>query len=365
MRVIHINSETSWRGGEQQLLYLAAGLKSCGIEQIVAARPASPLAARLKSADIPLLPVTPAYGWDLKTVRILRGVVNDWQPDLIHAHTGHGHTLGWLTARQTGTPLVVSRRVDFRRGRNLFSRWKFLSPAISRYITVSAAIRDILVADGVNRERITVVHSGIDPERFADTKPDHAWLKQAGVPTAGILLGNVAALAPHKDQATLIRAMRVVALARPDVNLVIVGEGHLRKRLTRLVQSLGLTRRVFLPGFSDNVGGVMKLFDIFVMSSRTEGLGTAILDALALSLPVVATNTGGIPEIITDGGEGLLVPPGDPIQLADRILQLAGNPVTRKHFTDRARQRALEFDKKIMVERTRAVYDEITTGKLG
>ena len=363
MRVIHINSESSWRGGEQQLFYLASGLKEQGVEQLVAARPGSPLGLRMKEAGIPVLPVEPAYGWDLKTVRILRGVARDWQPDLLHAHTGHAHTLGWLTARQTGTPLIVSRRVDFHRSRNPLSRLKFLAPAVPRYITVSAAIRDILIKDGVDSQKISVVHSGIDPDRFSGIKPDRAWLKQAGVPGGGILLGNVAALAPHKDQATLIRAMRIVSLAHPEARLVILGEGHLRPHLTKLVKKLRLENQVFLPGFTENIGGVMQLFDIFVMSSRTEGLGTSILDAMALSLPVVATRTGGIPEVITDGGEGLLAPPGDPVQLADRILQLIGNPDIREHYSRRARQRAHEFDRKITVSRTRAIYDEITSSR--
>jgi glycosyltransferase involved in cell wall biosynthesis len=107
----------------------------------------------------------------------------------------------------------------------------------------------------------------------------------------------------------------------------------------------------------------MQLFDIFVMSSRTEGLGTSILDALALSLPVIATRTGGIPEVITDGSEGLLVTPGDPVQLADRIMQLIGNPDVRKHYSKRARQRALDFDRKLTISRTKAIYDELITSE--
>jgi L-malate glycosyltransferase len=363
MRVIQINSESSWRGGEQQLFNLALGLKEQGVEQLVAARPASPLGLRMKEAGIPVLPIEPAYGWDFRTVRILRGVVREWQPHLLHAHTGHAHTLGWLTARQTGTPLVVSRRVDFHRNRNPLSRLKFLSPAVTRYITVSGAIRDILIEDGVDPRKINVVHSGVDPDRLTGVEPDSDWLRKAGVPEGGILLGNVAALAPHKDQATLIRAMRIVTLAHPDARLVILGEGHLRKRLTKLIQKLGLENQVFLPGFTENIGGVMQLFDIFVMSSRTEGLGTSILDALALSLPVIATRTGGIPEVITDGSEGLLVTPGDPVQLADRIMQLIGNPDVRKHYSKRARQRALDFDRKLTISRTKAIYDELITSE--
>ncbi len=359
MRVIHINTERTRTDEEEQLLYLTVGLKKQGIEQLVVAHFAAQLAARLEQAAIPVLPVSPLHGWDFKSVRILRGIARDWRPHLLHAHTGHGHTLGWLTARRTGVPLVVSRRVDFHRGRNPLSRWKFRSRAISRYLAVSGAIRDILIADGVETDRIHVVHDGIDPDRFAEVKPDRAWLAAAGISGDGLLLGNVAALAPHKDQATLIRAMRIVTLARPDVRLVIVGEGHLRRHLTALIGKLKLERHVFLPGFTENIGGVMKLFDIFVMSSRTEGLGTSILDALALSLPVVATSAGGIPEIITDGGEGLLAPPGDPVQLADRILQMAGNPAARQHYIERSRARALDFDHEHMVNKTRAVYEDI------
>ena len=209
-------------------------------------------------------------------------------------------------SRTAGVRLVASRRVDFRLQRHSFSRWKYRQ--VERFIAASAAIRGILVSDGIPATRIDVVHDGIDVERVA--KVPAGDIHQAfWFPKGAPVVVNVGALVGHKGQKFLVEAMAQVRRQVPDAQLVIFGEGDLREPLTRQIRDLGLDKHVVLAGFRDDVHALTRSADLFVMSSVTEGLGSAVLDAMALGLPVVGTRAGGIPEAVEEGVTGLLVPP--------------------------------------------------------
>ena len=154
------------------------------------------------------------------------------------------------------------------------------------------------------------------------------------------LVGNVAALVPHKGQRYLIEAAHLVVREIPDARFVILGEGELREHLERLVHEHNLEKHVLLPGFRTDVLGCIKGFDVFAMSSVTEGLGTSLLDAMACATPIVATRTGGIPEIVEDGVNGLLVPPRDAPALARAIVRLLNDEPRRRQRWARPASRA-------------------------
>ena len=139
------------------------------------------------------------------------------------------------------------------------------------------------------------------------------------------VVGNVAALVPHKGQRHLIEAAHLVVQEVPDARFVILGEGELREQLERQVREHHLEKHVLLPGFRTDVLGCIKGFDLFAMSSVTEGLGTSLLDAMACGRPIVATRAGGIPEVVEDGETGLLVPPRDHAAMAQAIVRLLAN----------------------------------------
>jgi glycosyltransferase involved in cell wall biosynthesis len=181
------------------------------------------------------------------------------------------------------------------------SRWKYRQ--VDCFICASEAIRQILLGDGVAAAQTVTVHEGIDLGRVAAAVPakvhEEFWL-----PHGAPIVGNVAALVPHKGQKHLIEAAAQVVRQVPDARFVIAGEGELRQSLEHQIKHLGLEKHVVLAGFRPDVLSVHKSFDIFVMSSVTEGLGTSILDAMAAGRPVVATTAGGIPEIVRDGETG-------------------------------------------------------------
>ena len=173
------------------------------------------------------------------------------------------------------------------------------------------------------------VHEGVDLEHVAAAPPlsmrETFWL-----PHNAPVIGCVGALVDHKGHRFLIRAAAQVVREVPDARFVILGEGERRDELTREIRDLGLERHVLLPGFRPDVLSLLKTFDVFVMPSITEGLGTSLLDAMACARPIVASRVGGIPEVVVDGETGLLVPPRDPDSLAEAIVKLLEDRAARR-----------------------------------
>ena len=217
-------------------------------------------------------------------------------------------------------------------------------------------IQSMLVNDGVPRERTAVVYEGIDVSHVAAAPPlnVHAefWL-----PTHAPVIGNVAALVPHKGQRYLIDAAPLVIREIPDARFVIVGQGELESALQKQIRNQRLERKVILAGFRPDVLSLHKGFDVFVMSSVTEGLGTSLLDAMASARPVVATRTGGIPEVVEEGETGLLVPPRNPQALAHAIVRLLRDEPLRQRMAAAGLARvSAHFSADRMVQQTLDVY---------
>jgi glycosyltransferase involved in cell wall biosynthesis len=298
---------------------------------------------------------------DLTAAWRLARIIRDLRPEVVHAHDPHAVAMAAL-ARSVGRPepaprLVASRRVDFRIRQNAFSRWKYRQ--VDAFICASECIRQMLIADGVEPERAVTVHEGVDIEHVDAAPPAdvHAafWL-----PHGAPIVGNIAALVPHKGQRYLVEAAGLVVRRMPDVRFLILGEGELRGPLEQAVRRQQLERHVIFAGFRPDAISLLKGFDLFVMSSVTEGLGTSLLDAMAAWRPVVATRTGGIPEVVVDGETGLLVPPRDPRALAEAIIRLLGDEALRHTFGRAGRQRVeRHFSAERMVAATLAVYESL------
>jgi glycosyltransferase involved in cell wall biosynthesis len=333
-------------------------LRERGHRAVLVAHPQGELFARAaEGAD--LVGLAPRNEIDLAAAWKLSRVLRQYAPDVVHAHDPHAVAMAGTAlsfgAQSPAPPLVASRRVDFHLSSNSFSRWKYRQ--VTRFIAASGAIRDILVHDGIPASRITVVHDGIDVGRVQrlpslDLHVEY-WLPR-GVP----VIVNVGALVGHKGQKHLLDAMPLVMRELPDAHLVILGEGELRGPLERQLKDLHLERAVRMPGFREDVLSLMKSADLFVMSSVTEGLGSTILDAMAMGLAVVGTCAGGIPEAVADGETGLLVPPGEPAPLARAIVHLLKHPDLRTRYGRAGQARVAEkFSVERLVEGTLGVYE--------
>jgi glycosyltransferase involved in cell wall biosynthesis len=303
---------------------------------------------------------------DLSAAWRLSRLIKQVRPDVIHAHDPHGVAMAALALSMSGVrtprelpPLVAARRVDFHIKGNALSRWKYSQ--VDRFICASNAIRAMVIADGIPADRVVTVHEGIDLGHVAAAPPAdlHAdlWL-----PHQAPIVGNVAALVPHKGQRHLIEAAALVVKEVPDARFVIAGEGELRAALERQIKERRLEKHVFLAGFRPDILSVHKAFDIFVMSSVTEGLGTSLLDAMACGKPVVATTAGGMPEVVADGETGLLVPPRDDAAMAAAVVRLLRDQRLRTAMGAAGERRVREmFSAERMVQDTLAVYRRVCT----
>ncbi len=317
MRVLQVDSGREWRGGQNQVWLLCRELGTdAGIAQVLVTKSGSELARRVGDDGVTVQGTTWEIGLDPRAWWQLRRTIAAFQPDVIHVHDSHALTLAATVA--LGRTLVATRRVDFHVGR--FGAWH----RPDRIIAVSEAVKQILTRDGIAADAITVVRDGIDPDeiRRAATPPLDI-RSQLSIPAGAPLAVNAAALVDHKDQRTLVRAARYARALEPQLHWIIAGEGPLRASLTAEIARLELEDRVHLVGFVDRIEALIAEASVFVMSSKTEGLGSVILNALALGRPVVATAAGGIPELLP---AEVLVPAGTADALAQKVVDALKHP---------------------------------------
>lgn len=364
-RVLMLDSERTWRGGENQLFLLMRGLcETRRADVVLGAPPGAAIATRAAALGVPCLPLPMRGGMDLGAVLRLRRYLRQGHFDLVHCHASHAHSIAFLALgptwlrRRRRPLLVVSRRVDFAFAPHGPSAFKYRSGA-DLYLAISTGVQDVLVQGGVAPTRIALVRSGIDLERHGQRRDTTTLRHELGIGDDTLVIGNVAALAPHKAQEDFVRAARVVADALPTARFFIVGEGAERPRLEALVRELGLADRLLLTGFRDDALEILSLFDCFVLSSSLEGLCTSIMDAQVLGVPVVATRTGGVPDLVQDGDTGLLVPPRQPTALAAAILRLLRDSALRERVVAAARARAATYGYEHMVRGTLTAYTRL------
>jgi glycosyltransferase involved in cell wall biosynthesis len=367
----HLNTEPTWRGGEQQTLYLLQGLRRRGYPVALFSAPGTPLFERARAEGLEPRPLMIRSEADVPAIiRLARGL-RRLRPALLHMHTSHAHTIGVCAAAlaRSGIKRIVSRRVDFSIYRHSFfglNRLKY-AHGVDRYLAVSNVVRDVLIEDGIRPELVGVVHSGVDPERFRDIRPvsREDLFREWGLPPGTPIVGAVGALVSHKGFEHLIDAAALV-LGRREAAFAVAGEGELREALERRVAARGIGARFRFLGFRSDIGEILHAFDAFAFPSIKEGLGTSVLDAFLLERPVVASRVGGIPEMVRHLENGLLVEPGDAAGLAAAIEEILAHPEEGRRMGAAGRRTALEsFSVDSMVEKTIAAYHEVLQNGAG
>jgi len=317
------------------------------VNQVVVTGDHSELASRLRASGVRVRPAAWRPGLDPRVIWPILGELRH-RPAILHAHDAHALTLAGLCATLTGTPLVATRRVDFHlSGRGYWAR-------ADRIIAISNAVAEVLAGDGIPRTRITVVYSGISLE--ATRGAARLGIRERlGLAADASIAANVAALVPHKDHATLIDAAKRLEQRFPSLHWVVAGEGELRPVLEEHIHRLGLRGRVHLIGHLDQPERLIADSNLFVMSSRQEGLGTSVLEAMVLGIPIASTTAGGLPELVGKGA-GLLVPPREPAALADAVGRILDEVELRQELIQRAQVEVLRFTDQRMAEEVGSVY---------
>jgi glycosyltransferase involved in cell wall biosynthesis len=351
LRILHVDSGTSWRGGQRQVLLLALGLRDLGHESVLIGAPNSPLVERARAAGLAVSAIPMAADWDVQAARRIRARMRTWRVDIVHAHDARSHALAMIALLgRTRIPLVVTRRVPFtpRSVRVKYGR------RVTRFIAISNAVRDAMVAGGVDGSRISVVHSGI--ARRAVPVAPRDWRAELGWAGDSVICGIVGAMTAEKGVESLAAiGAALPASVRDRVRVLLLGGSASGER-----EAGGMI--VHAPGFVVDIDPAIAGLDILWHPSRAEGLGTSVIDAMSLGVPPIAFRVGGIPELIEDGISGLLVPAGNSQAFAAAAARLADDPQLRARLATGARTRATAFDASEMTKKTEAVYNDVLSG---
>ena len=352
-----VDLETEWRGGQNQALLTAKGMLACGHEVELVAIRDSPLARRAAQAGIRVHGV-PASAKRLRAALVLTRLLSRKQFDVAHVNEPHALTAAWLAGAHRRLPVVASRRVAYPLQKSAIARRRYL--AAGRILAVTRFVAASVIESGIPAEKTEVVYEGVEvPPAIAPERRERA-RQRWGVSLNERLLGCVGYLLPEKGQESAVRAMPEVRAKFPGTRLLLAGDGPCRTRLQGLAKQLNLQSAVIFAGFVEDIDQVYAALDIFVFPSLAEPLGTSLLAAMAWGLPVLAVASGGVPEYVTDGENGLLVAKSDAALQAGALLRLLRDDSLSGQVGQNARKTIVDkFSAEKMVEGTLRAYQRL------
>lgn len=370
-RVLHVITLSDWGGAQAHVLALARGFRHL-YDVTVACGPGGPLVARLREegirvVEIPGLTRTPNPLADLATLVRLSRWMRRERFALVHCHSTKAGLLGRVAARAAGIPAVLFTAHGWPFAGSWWSPIvrSFLALAermAARFTTtiicVSHHDREAALRAGIGPSwRLKVIPNGIAPGPWMVDAPSEEGGRGTGEQCTAVMVGR---LHEPKDPITLVNAWARVGASR---RLLLVGDGPMRPGVEALILKQGLEGRVAVLGARDDVPVLLRSVDVFVLSSRWEGMPLAVIEAMMSGLPVVATDVGGVSEAVVDGETGFLVPPGNSDALAVALDRLLADPALRRRMGDAGRRRALEhFTEESMLTDTAAVYERALSG---
>lgn len=360
LKILHIDPEKNWGGGEAQVFGLLKHLADKGHRNDLLAHPRGQLFDRCRTISVRAMPLVMRNDLDVRCVPALRRLIFRAKYDIVHFHTKRAHALAlWLPRRGARPKYVVTRRMDYPEPRTWYTR-QLYNRRVDGVVAISRSIVEVLRAAGVEDERIRWIPSGIEPEKFAAVG---ARERRSGART---VVGSLGALETRKGQRYLLEAAALLRAQGIPLECRLAGDGPLRRELEAESQRLGLGAAVRFLGFVTDAADFFAGVDILAMPSLYEGLGVAALEAMAAGKPVVATRVGGLVESVLDGVTGFLVPARDAGALAAALAKLAADPALAESMGQRGRARAGEvFSLENTAAQNEAYYHELLAVSAG
>lgn len=374
-KIAHVITESQPFGGAQRnTLLTLKGLVSDGYETELICGTGGPLIQAAREVGAPVYPVPDlvrpvAPFKDCRALLRLCQLFRARQYDIVHTHSTKAGLLGRLAAWWVGVPVVIHtfHGVPFEMNGDLKSRFyiaveRLLGSITHCFVCVGEVLRqEILVWKIAPDTKLTTIYSGIDFSSYVPRRPALELKQELGLEKAWPIIGCIGRLSEQKAQHYLIEALALLADKYPHLALLLVGDGELRPLLESKLQTLGLAGKVSLLGERNDIADLLNVFDIYAMSSRWEGVGRALTEAMYWRLPVAATSVNGVTELIRHEATGLLVPPCDPAALAAAIDHLASDPALAKRLGLNARQKVEEMmDGQQMVLAIEELYQKFT-----
>ncbi len=306
---------------------------------------------------------------DIDTIKRLISFLRISRPDIVHVHSFKAGLLGRIAALLSGIPIIVmtvhgsvlqSMHPVYKKNVCILSEL-LLSKFTQKIITVSNNLNKEFVEEvKVKQDKVITIYNGISQNINHNKKDKNLLLKELGIPENKKIITTVARLAPQKGVAYFVRSAAEVMKEYKDVVFLVVGDGPLKKDLENLSMSLNLMGKIFFVGNRMDIDSIMDISDVFVLASLTEGLPLTVLEALQAQCPVVATEVGGIPEVIENGRNGLLVKAKSVSALSTAIKDLLSNPERSKYMGSQSGEILKErFSVDKMVKKTEEVYQNL------
>lgn len=357
LKILHIDPERNWGGGEAQVFGLLSYLAERGHRNALLTDPRGRLFQQSQALDVATMPLVVRNDLDLRPVPGLRRLIRREDYDIVHLHTKRAHALSlWLSHSASRPKYVVTRRMDYPESKSWYTRCLY-NRKVDGVIAISKKISELLAEAGVERERIRLIHSGMDPKPF-----DRAAVARELHPET-IVVGVAAVLEERKGHRFLLEAARQLKARGCNITYRIAGEGSLRKALEQTALRLGLKEDVEFLGFVTDMPGFLTNVDIVVLPSLLEGLGVSVLEAMAAGKAVIASRVGGLPELVIDGITGFLVEPRDVEGLAHAIAKLAGDRMLLQEMGQKGKQRLEKnFTMQRMARENEGYYYDLLAG---
>jgi glycosyltransferase involved in cell wall biosynthesis len=325
IRILFVFAALPVGGAEQLLVSELMGLDKNLFDPLVGViSEKGPVGELIEKKGFPVIPLhrMKKNQFDYGIIRELKAILIREGISLVHTHLYDGGKYGRIAARMVHVPAIVHTVHNIyvkRRTKYHLINWG-LSLFTDQIIAVSGAVRESIVHyDRIDRQRIRVIHNGIDLSRFSGSTDRNGWRVGLGIKTDEFVIGVIARLEEQKGHRFLLEALAQKPKILASLKVVIIGDGKLRSRLEAYSQEKGLASQVLFLGTQEPIFPILKALDLFLLPSLWEGFSVAILEAMAAGVPVIATRVGGAEEVITSGREGLLIPPGDAQGLAEAI----------------------------------------------
>lgn len=352
-------------GAEVLLVDLVRGIKGAGYEVSVGYSTYGPLEEKLLALEVPCIHLQRLGRIDpLLFLRICQLVLRE-KPDVVHTHLFKSDLHGRLAARLCGVPVVISTSHN----NDVWARqfpfgyiYGVTAKLTDRVIAVSDEVREYQIQyTSILPEKIIVIKNGVDVQRFAGQETSGKALRHELQIAADVpLIGIIGRLQPQKDHGNFLLAASQIRNKLPDARFLIVGDGPLREPLLAQVQALGLEASIVFCGIRRDIPAVLAALDVLVIASKWEGLPVILLEGMAAGLPIVSTAVGGVPSVVADGIEALLVPPEDSAALATACLNILQNPTLAQSIANAGFLRVKEqFSLDAMIAKTLKLYEEL------
>lgn len=356
MKITHIDCGKDFRGGQRQALILHNGLIQRSYQSYFLCN---------RNGQLFKMNFLNKYGicfyneLDLRSYIYLYKILKKIEPDIIQVHEAHGLSLVAFATLKSKIPIVSTRRVDTPIKKHLLNKFKYKNSNIKKWVAISNSVRKSLIDFGISSEKILNIYSAVGNTNYNIHNPELAFLSTKYKRNDNIIIGSILSFVHHKDPFTLIKVFDLLYKKYKKVKLLILGEGALKNSIIKIVNTLESKNNIIIMGFKDNVYDYLPLFDIFIITPKKEALCSSIIDALSMGKPVVATRTGGIPEIVKNNYNGFLNEVEDFEGLSNSLLKLILNKKLYRSMSQNAYTSSNLFREDMLVNKYINLYREI------